>query len=102
MKDFFRWTQIRNCRKFYKRCYTTRYPVDSLLLGQLEVFGFLEIQSFSKYSSQALDLFKIKFEEEVEISGTIGFTQIQMSISRSYPEMVQKFEKTLRNWSLEK
>lgn len=94
----FTWQQIRNCRRFYKRYYTTSYRVDANLLARLEVLGMLEIQEFSKYSSQALDAFKIRFDEQVDIAGTIGDTQIQVTIIKAFPAMLQQFENILTEW----
>lgn len=94
----FTWQQIRNCRRFYKRYYTTSHQVDADLLARLEVLGMLEIQAFSKYSSQALDAFKIRFDEQVDIAGTIGDTQIQVTIIKAFPEMLQQFEGILTEW----
>ena len=98
----FTWQQIRNCRRFYKRYYTTSHRVDADLLARLEVLGMLEIQPFSKYSIQALDAFKICFDEQVNIEGTIGDNQLQVTIIKAFPEILQQFEDILTEWATNK
>lgn len=94
----FSYTVIRNCRKFYKRYYTLSSPADDALVDQLERFGLKEVVAFSQYAATSLDIFTIKFEQEIEISGAFKSNQVQVTISKQYPEFLHEFEEILDNW----
>jgi len=64
----------------------------------LEIFGLLEVQAFSKYASCALDAFSIKLESEIDISGALGSEEIQVTILKTAPHILQAFENTLIQW----
>lgn len=95
----FQWEQIRNCRRFFKRYYTINFLADHDLLEQLSVLGLVETYDFSKYVAQALETFNIKMENEVDISGAIGSAEIQVTIIKTCPQMLQNFEDILSKWS---
>lgn len=95
----FQWVQIRNCRRFFKRYYTVNFLADDDLLEQLSVLGLVEAYDFSKYAVQALETFNIKMENEVDISGAIGSAEIQVTIVKTCPQVLQNFEAILSKWS---
>jgi len=95
---FYKWVQIKNCRRFYKRYYSTSFKANQHLLELLQAFGLLEVQQFSKYAPTALDAFSIKLENEIDISGALGSESIQVTILKTTPHLLQAFEDTLVQW----
>ncbi|OJJ23774.1 hypothetical protein BKI52_05335 [marine bacterium AO1-C] len=96
--EFYKWVQIRNCRRFYKRYYSTIFNADQSLLKLLQIFGLLEVQEFSKYAPSALDAFSIKLENEIDISGALGSKELQVTILKTNPHILKAFEDTLAQW----
>lgn len=94
----FNCTQIKNCRRFLKRCYTLNKKVDRELLETLEMFGFMEINEFSRFSSHAKDTFKIKMLDTLEITGVIDGTELFVSISKAELSLFDMVEKEIENW----
>ena len=91
-------TEIRNCRRFIKYCYTLAAPVDTDLLERLSVFGFIEITKFSSYSNTFKDIFKINFEDQVQMDGTIEDLQIYCTVSKNFPLLNNQLEDVLVEW----
>ena len=80
--EHFSWIPTRNCRRFLKRNYTLKFGIDSMLVAKLEKFGFLETYEFSKFSKTSLDLFKIRIEGELELSGLYESTSLNVLIPK--------------------
>lgn len=96
---YFKCIKTRNCRRFFKHNYVLQFKIDHELVSKLENFGMLEITEFSKFSNLANDMFKVRMDSEIELSGTINDTLFRLTISREYPELVTDVETILNNWS---
>lgn len=100
MTKNFSYVTTRTCRRFYKRHYTLGFPIDTTLLNELEQFGIMEVMEFSKYSATAYDTFKIKFDEQVDISGLINGKELQVTLSKEQPSLLALFEETLDKYAI--
>lgn len=96
----FKWTPIRNCRKFYKRYYYLNYPIDQELVDELNQFGFLETYKFSDYSKKAKDIFTIKLDGYIELSGAYDDECLQVTVPIESPAIVSEIELIITTWSL--
>ncbi len=95
----FVWISTRNCRKFYKRVYTLNKKIDQDLIRSLSDFGLLEDYSFSNFSQDSKDIFKVKMDDEIEISGTIDDTYLQVTVTKKNPEILMQIEAKINSWS---
>lgn len=98
--NYFTKIVTKNCRHFYKHHYELSVPVDDELLGQLENFGFMEIINFSKFSPKALDAFKIKLEDTIELEGAICGNYVMASVKKTCPRVLSELEETINSWLL--
>lgn len=102
MNQHFSWTEIRNCRRYFKRYYTLSHAIDQDLVDGMGQFGFATITEFSKFAPQAFDTFKIKLDDDVELSGSIKSTDFYVTVSRQSPELLAEIESVLTVWSEQK
>jgi hypothetical protein len=98
MPKAFTFKEIKNCRRFLKRCYITSKIIDSELVAKLEAFGFLEIQKFSTFVANAKDTFKIKMLDDIEISGVITGKEMFITISKQNLSAFEQIEQEVENW----
>ena len=98
--EYFTCIPTRNCRRFYKHNYELKYRINKSLVSRLEKFGILNTIQFSKFSNQANDLFKIKMDDEIELSGVLNDHVFRLTISKQLPELVQEVESILEDWSI--
>ncbi|MBL6448003.1 hypothetical protein JMN32_16925 [Fulvivirga sp. 29W222] len=94
----FQCKEIRNCRRFYRYCYTLNAPIDAILMDKLSLLGFIEVNKLSEYSPQFRDTFKISFDDQIEISGTVSDKQLYLTVSKQYPELKKVLEDTIIEW----
>ncbi|WP_462248760.1 hypothetical protein [Ekhidna sp.] len=97
--NHFKWIATQNCIRFYKRTYTLNHDISQALIDALSDLGMLEQFNFSEYSPSSKDLFKIKLDLELEISGTLSDTYLQVTVSRNNPEILALIEKKINQWS---
>lgn len=94
----FHCTQIKNCRRFLKRCYSLNRNVDDELLQMLEIFGFKEVKEFSRFSPEAKDTFKIKMLDTLEITGVIDSSELFITISKDELGLFELVEQEIEDW----
>ena len=97
--NHFKWIATQNCIQFYKRTYTLNRDINQALIDALSDLGTLEQFNFSEFSPSAKDLFKIKLDLEIEISGTISDSYLQVTVSKNNPEILVLIEKKINQWS---
>lgn len=90
--------EIRNCRRYYRYCYTLARPVDEKLLNSLELFGAVHIDKLSAYSSKFRDTFKVIFDDQIEINGTVADLQLYLTVSKQSPQLKQTLEELIHGW----
>jgi hypothetical protein len=90
--------EVKNCRKYLKRCYLLYLPIDESLLQDFSAFGFLEVVRFSQYSPLAKDIFKVEIEESLQITGAIHDRQLFITISKQCLELLITIEQSIRKW----
>lgn len=98
MDSFAEIVEILNCRKYIKRYYVMFEPTDDVLLAQLSTFGEVELHHFSKYSPLSKDVFHIKCEDAIEISGALKDVQVMVTLIREYEDYLPQIEQTLITW----
>ncbi len=96
----FHCTLIRNCRRYTKKCYRLNRNIDKALIRRLEKFGILEITNFSVFSSAARDIFKVRFDDEIEISGTLSWVDLSVTVSKRHPDLENLVEEEILDWYL--
>ena len=96
----FTYKQIRNCRRYLKRCYSLTQPSNELLLHQLSDFGLIEYQRFSEYLPQAKDTFKVKMLDLIEISGVLDGKELFITVSKEDLSLFQRIEQAIHDWFL--
>jgi hypothetical protein len=90
--------EVKNCRKYLKRCYILLMPIDEDLLESFSNFGFVEITNFSKFSPLAKDTFKLDVEETLQIAGVIADKQMFITISKQSIELLSNIEQCIHQW----
>jgi len=96
--EAFKFTTIKNCRRYTKRCYTLSRMADEELVSRFENFGILEMNYFSKYSALAKDTFKIRFDDQIEVSGTLDSESMYVTISKEHHELEETVEAEINEW----
>lgn len=96
--EAFQQKEIRNCRRYYRHCYTLAAPIDDLLIDKLGSFGLIEINRLSQYSPTFRDTFKICFDDQIEISGTICDQQLYLTVNKQFVALKSDLENTIREW----
>jgi hypothetical protein len=99
MSQHFSWTEVRNCRRFFKRYYTLSHAIDQDLVDGMTCFGFPEITRFSQYAPEAFDTFKVKMDDDMELSGSIKSHDFYVTVSRQSPDILEEIEGLLAEWS---
>lgn len=97
--DHFKWVKTRNCRRFIKRTYTLNYPINDQLISTLKDHGDLEILCLSDYSTSFNDIFKIRVEELIEISGSFRDVYLQLTIKKTAADIIKVIEAEMNSWS---
>ena len=100
MEDQFSCIKTRNCRRFHKRTYTLAKEIDNDLVDSLQKLGVLEIIKFSDYLATARDIFKVRIEDLLEISGTFNDRYLQITLRKDLAEMIIDIEGKINSWSL--
>ncbi|MFZ6008795.1 MAG: hypothetical protein ACOYXT_00490 [Bacteroidota bacterium] len=98
MKNIFNWVQVKDCRRFSKRCYTLPKKADDGLYLLLQDFGEPEIFPFSKFSPVSNDAFRIRFVDVFEIAGTFNDYQLYITVSKSNTELWPEIEDRISLW----
>ena len=88
----------KNCRKFYKRMYDFERPLTAQFVDGLAVFGYLKIYHFSTIVPTAKDVFSVKGNEGLEISGAINDKSILLVIPKNNPKQFELFEQLLSDF----
>ena len=91
----FELIKIKNCRRFYKYCYTLSKPIDNNLLDKLTFFGLVERTNFSRYSPSFKDTFKVRLDDQIEINGTILDRQLYLTVNKEYIYLQDSLESIL-------
>lgn len=97
--NHFTWIPTRNCIRFFKRTYTLKYKIDYHLVSALSDFGLIENHPFSNHSERSKDIFKVKVEFEIEISGTMDDTYLEITVPKKNPEIIAQIEAKINSWS---
>ena len=94
---------VKNCRKYTKRCYQLHRTIDRELLSQLEVFGILQINEFSKFSPLAKDSFEIRLFDEMAVSGVLEGDIIYVVVARKAQHcLFDQVEEVMVDWFYQK
>ncbi len=98
MNPFVEIIEVKNCRKYLKRCYLLKIDVDKALIGEFSEWGIIEINEFSKYSPLSKDSFKVDIEEALQITGVINDSQLFITIAKTCIELLAEIETMILNW----
>lgn len=98
MSPSFIFTDIKNCRRFLKRCYTLNKNINVALVEKLELFGVAEINKFSQFLPKAKDTFKVKMLDSLEITGVIESGELFVTISKNEVYLFNVVEEQIEQW----
>lgn len=96
--EAFKLKETRNCRRFFRYCYTLAFPIDAHLVDQLGLFGLVEVNKLSQYSPQFKDTFKICFDDQIEICGTLLDKQLYLTVNKQFISLQEALEDNLKEW----
>ena len=103
LNEHFVKTKIhKNCRDFFKRMYDLPCTIGNDFVHELEQFGRLEINEFSKVVATAKDSFTIFGKDGLEIRGVVDDNSILLVVPKNNPEEYERFEALLENYIKEK
>lgn len=93
------WVQVKDCKRFRKRCYTLVKKLDSHFLTSLNDLGETEIFPFSKFSPVSKDAFRIRFIDLFEIAGTLDDNKLFVTVAKGSEELWTEIEKRIVAWA---
>jgi hypothetical protein len=93
------WVQVKDCKRFTKRCYTLRKKIDNHFLNEVNDLGETEIFPFSKFSPVSHDAFRIRFIDLFEIAGTMNDVKLFVTVGKGNEELWVEIEKRITAWA---
>ena len=98
MRESLHYITTRTCQKFYRRKYDLPKAIDSNLVESLKKFGKIEVLKFSNYHPSSMDLFKLTEPDMYEISGSIGGSEVFVTIKKNASIGIEAFEGVVTGW----